>query len=117
MPPVHPDFAAASPSLHRLAARGLERAHPKRTVLIAEGDVGDAMYIILDGRVRIFSANDDGREVIYGEYGPGDYVGELSLDGRPRSASVETLTKTTVSMVTRQTLLTHLAEEPQFAFE
>src|SRR4029079_9144069 len=52
-----------------------------------------------------------------GLYGPGEYVGEMSLDGGPRSANVEQLETTTGAVTTRQALLAHLAEEPDFALE
>ena len=108
---------AASPSLRALAARGVERSYRKGSLLITEGDVGDMIYIILSGRLRAFSASDDDREITYGHYGPGEYVGELGLDGGPRSVSVEAVEKTTVSVIGKRTLYLHLSEDPQFAFE
>ena len=50
---------------------------------------------ILSGRLRVFSAGDRDREITYGVYGPAEYLGEMSLDGGPRSASVETLESST----------------------
>lgn len=108
---------SATPSLHALAARGVERSYRKGTVLITEGDVGDTLYVILAGRLRAFSVGSDEREITYGYYGPGEYVGELGLDGGPRSVSVEAAERTTVSVVAKATLQRHLAEDPQFAFE
>ncbi|WP_163071511.1 Crp/Fnr family transcriptional regulator, partial [Acinetobacter baumannii] len=57
------------------------------------------------------------REITYGVYGPGEYVGEMSLDGGPRSASVITEEACRLVMVTRASLLTHISEHPEFAFE
>jgi CRP/FNR family transcriptional regulator, cyclic AMP receptor protein len=59
----------------------------------------------------------DEREVTYATYGPGEYVGEMGLDGGPRSANVETLQTSLVAVVRRDTLQRHLDAEPQFAFE
>lgn len=106
-----------SPSLRRLAARGVVRRFRRGTQFITEGDHGDTLFIVLEGRLKAFSEDADGREVRYAEYGPGDYVGEMSLDGGPRAASVATLTPCQVAMVTRPTLQAHLAAEPEFAFE
>jgi CRP/FNR family cyclic AMP-dependent transcriptional regulator len=73
---------------------------------------------VLKGRLRVFSVHaDNGREITYGTYGPGEYVGEMSLDGAPRSASVETLAPTTCAVVARSTLQAFIAERPDFAFE
>lgn len=103
--------------LAELAARGEIRRYRKNTLLIQEGDFGDTLFIILDGRMRAFSAGDRGREITYGVYGPGEYLGELSLDGGPRSASVITLEASRCAVVTRHTLEQFIAERPAFAFE
>jgi len=106
-----------SPALRALAARGTLRRYRRHTLLIQEGDVGDTLYIILEGQLRAFSSAENGREVTYGIYGPGEYQGEMSLDGGPRSASVETLTAATCVVVTRDTILAHIGEHPEFALE
>jgi CRP/FNR family transcriptional regulator, cyclic AMP receptor protein len=106
-----------SDSLRALARRGEVRRYRKGTVLIEEGDRGDTIYIVLSGRLRAYASGDRGREITYGVYGPGEYLGEMSLDGGPRSASVETLEPSQCSVVTRQTLREHIAEQPEFAFE
>ncbi len=111
------DATPMSASLRRLAERGVERRFRRGTQFITEGDHGDTLFIVLEGRLKAFSEDSDGREVRYAEYGPGDYVGEMSLDGGPRAASVATLTTCRVAMVTRPTLQAHLAAEPEFAFE
>ncbi len=115
--PEIPSTAGLSPSLRRLAERGMARRFRRGTQIINEGDHGDTLFIVLEGRLRAFSEDTDGREVRYAEYGPGEYVGEMSLDGGPRAASVATLTPCLLAMVTRVTLEQHLAEEPAFAFE
>jgi CRP/FNR family cyclic AMP-dependent transcriptional regulator len=92
------------PMVRELATRGQVRTFPKNAVMIIEGDRGDSLYIILSGRVKVYVSDDDGREMILDHYGPGDYVGEMALDGRPRSASVMTLEPTSCSVVTRDAL-------------
>lgn len=115
-----PDAAALAvlpDTLRPLAARGELKAVRKHQRLIEEGRYGDELYIILSGRLRAFSRNDNGREITYGVYGPGEYLGEMSLDGGPRSATVVALEASRCVMVARQTLLSHIAEEPEFAME
>ncbi|HET9978396.1 MAG TPA: cyclic nucleotide-binding domain-containing protein, partial [Burkholderiaceae bacterium] len=82
------DTTVLSPALRALAARGAPRSYRKGTLIIEEGTQGDTLYLLLSGRVRAFSSDARGREVVYGVYGAGDYFGEMSLDGGPRSASV-----------------------------
>jgi CRP/FNR family cyclic AMP-dependent transcriptional regulator len=111
------EFLALPPSLRLLAARGIARSYRKGVVLIEEGSVGDNLYLILSGSLRAYSSDVRGREITYGVYGPGEYVGEMSLDGGPRSASVITEEASRLVMVTRASLLTHISEHPEFAFE
>lgn len=110
-------YRALSDSLRRLAERGQVRRYPKGTMLIHEGDQGSSLFIILRGSLRVFGTGDRGREIVYGVYGPGEYVGEMSLDGGPRSASVLTAEATDCAFVARPTLERHIAEHPEFAFE
>jgi CRP/FNR family cyclic AMP-dependent transcriptional regulator len=107
----------ASSHTEALAARGTLRNFRRGLLLIQEGDVGSTLYIVQSGRLRAFAADAQGKEVTLGIYGPGEYVGEMSLDGGPRSANVETLEPTACAVVTRETLLAYIAEEPSFALE
>ena len=109
--------AAMSPHLGELARRGLLRRYRKGTILIEEGDRGDTLYIIVSGRLRAFSSAANGREITFGIYGPGEYLGEMSLDGGPRSASVETLEASVCSVVARDILDRFIDERPAFSFE
>lgn len=104
-------------ALRSLAQRGEIRRYRKGTLLIEEGDHGDSLYLILKGRVKAYSLGANDREITFGVYGPGEYVGEMSLDGGPRSASVITLEPATCSVVTRHTLRSHIAEHPDFALD
>ena len=110
-------FQALTPSLRALAERGVVKAFRKGQRLIDEGDNGDTLYIVTKGRLRVFGSSDTGREITYGSYGAGEYIGEMSLDGGPRSASVEAIEPVECVQVTRHTLLKHIAEHPEFALE
>jgi CRP/FNR family transcriptional regulator, cyclic AMP receptor protein len=111
-------WAQASTALQALAARGVARKYRKGAVLIEEGDEGGTLFIVQSGALRAFSqADNSNKEITYGVYGPGDYVGEMSLDGGPRSASVEATQATTCVVVTRDTLKAFIADQPEFAFE
>jgi CRP/FNR family transcriptional regulator, cyclic AMP receptor protein len=112
------DLPGASENLRELAARGVQRSYAKGRLLIEEGDVGDTLFIVVGGRLRVYSVDPaNEREITYGSYGPGEYVGEMSLDGGPRSASVEALVRSTCVIVTRRTLDDFIAERPAFAYE
>jgi CRP/FNR family transcriptional regulator, cyclic AMP receptor protein len=115
--PATPDLSVLPQGLRALAERGVQRSYKKNTLLIEEGSQGDTLYLIVAGRVKAFSADARGREVVYGVYGAGEYFGEMSLDGGPRSASVMTVEASNCVTVTRQSLTDHIAVHPEFAFE
>ncbi len=69
------------------------------------------------GKLRAFLADGHGKELTLGVYGPLEYVGEMSLDGGPRSANVEALEPSTCAVITRQVLLEYIAAHPEFALE
>ncbi len=118
MQPTHIDesqLAHLPAELRLLASRGVLRSYPKKAVLINEGDSGDSLYVLVKGSVKVFSMDENGREITYGTIHEADYFGEMSLDGGPRSASVITLEPVTCSIVSRAAVEAHLAAQPEFA--
>lgn len=71
--------------------------------------------MVLSGRVKVFVADADGREMVLDFHGPGDYVGEMSLDGRPRPASVMAVEPTACSALTREALRAAIVAHPDLA--
>jgi CRP/FNR family transcriptional regulator, cyclic AMP receptor protein len=101
--------------LRQIAATGVIRQFPKNTVLINEGDQGDSLFIVLTGRVKVYASNAAGKEVVIAFHGPGEYVGEMSLDGAPRSASVMTAEPSTCAVVSRAQFREFILAHPDFA--
>jgi CRP/FNR family cyclic AMP-dependent transcriptional regulator len=109
-------FAPLQPeTLRAIAATGVVRSFPRNAVLINEGDLGDALYVILSGRVKVFSSNEAGREFVIDFHEAGEYVGEMTLDGEPRSASVMTVEPTTCAVVNRTQFRDFILAHPDFA--
>src|SRR3954468_4563217 len=100
-PPASSATPLAPETLRAIAASGVVRKFAKNTVLINEGDQNDSLYIILSGKVKVFASNDAGKEVVIDFHGPGEYVGEMTLDGAPRSASVVTIAPTSAAVISR----------------
>ena len=105
----------AQETLGAIAATGVVRSFPKNAVLINEGDTGDSLFIVLSGRVKVFASNEAGREIVLSFFGPGEYVGEMSLDGSPRSASVMTVEPTSCAVVNRASFREFILAHPEFA--
>jgi CRP/FNR family cyclic AMP-dependent transcriptional regulator len=114
-PPVDPLAPLAEATLRAIAAGGVVRSYPRNTVLINEGDEGDSLFIVLSGRVKVYASNDAGREVVIDFHGPGEYLGEMSLDGAPRSASVVTVEPSTCAVVSRAQFREFILAHPDFA--
>ena len=110
-----PSATLAPETLQAIAASGVVRQFPKNTVLINEGDQNDSLYIILTGKVKVFASNRAGKEVVIDFHGPGEYVGEMMLDGLPRSASVITVLPTTAAVVNRAHFREFILAHPDFA--
>jgi CRP/FNR family cyclic AMP-dependent transcriptional regulator len=101
--------------LRSIALRGGVRSFGASTVLVTEEDRSDALFIVLSGRVKAYGSSLDGREVVYSVLGAGEYFGEMTLDGGPRSASVMTLEPTTCAVVPGADVRDFLANHPDFA--
>jgi len=102
-------------TLSALAASVVTRRFPKHAVLINEGEQGDSLFIVVSGRLKVYASNDAGKEIVIAMHGPGECVGELSLDGSPRSASVVTTEPTTCAILSRAQFRELLREHPDFA--
>lgn len=117
-PPSPAQLAAIGDAFVRELARlGRVRSYPKNTVFITEGDSSDSVFVILSGKVKAFVSDAEGHELILNNQGPGDYVGEMALDGKPRSASVVTLEPTVFSVVQREPLRDAIRANPDFALD
>ena len=76
-----------------------------------EGAQGDAMYLIVDGRVKVHSGDH-----VIAELGTSQVFGEMSiLDAEPRSASITALTELTLLKIQREDFAEILAEKPEIS--
>ena len=104
-----------APLLDALAAHGNARPFRANAILISEGDRGDSLFIVVSGQLRTYASSEDGRDIVLSDHGPGEYVGELALDGMARSASVKTLVPSTCCVVPGSGLQAFLGQHPEFA--
>jgi CRP/FNR family cyclic AMP-dependent transcriptional regulator len=104
-----------APLIERMAAVATVRTFGKNAIIVSEGDETDSLYIVLAGRARVFVADENGREVQLNHIGPGEYFGEVTLDGGPRSASVMALEDCRCAVVKRAELTAFVERTPEFA--
>jgi CRP/FNR family cyclic AMP-dependent transcriptional regulator len=104
------------PALLEAIAKGATvRPFPKNAIIVNEGDETDSLYLMVSGRARVYVSNAQGREVQLNVIGAGEYFGEVTLDGGPRSASVQAIEECRCIIVKRSELLTLVEREPRFA--
>lgn len=101
--------------LQPIADMATTRSLPANSIVVNEGDQTESLYVILSGRVKIFLSDGDGKEVTLGIEGPGDYFGEMVLDGGPRSASVMTLESSQFSIIQKADIERYLINNPSVA--
>ena len=107
---LDPEGAAA------LRASLTERAVSKGDVVFHEGEPGDRMYVILEGKVKLGQSSNDGRESLLAILGPGEMFGELSLfDPGQRTSTATALTDAVVLALSNEQLKPWLAGRPEVA--
>jgi CRP/FNR family cyclic AMP-dependent transcriptional regulator len=101
--------------LAKLSDRGGQRTYARGELLIREGEASTDVYILLAGELKCFTSDDSGNELVYNVMTPGEFFGELSLDGGLRSASVQATTGAICVVVAQAEVEAFLGEYPEFA--
>jgi CRP/FNR family transcriptional regulator len=102
-------------TLANVAERLTSRRFRRGEVVFHEGDPGDALHIVVAGRVKIGRLSPGGGEAIVASLGPGEVFGELVLlDGAPRSASATALEATDTLTLDRSAFVALVDGDPAF---
>ena len=97
----------------RLGRRDLARGEH----LFREGDPGDALHVVVDGKVKICRTSADGRENVVAILGPGDLLGELSIfDAQPRGAAAVAVVDCALATLSDADFHEWLREHPRGSF-
>ena len=113
-----PIFSHLDPStaadLERL---GELRDFPAGTVIVGQDDPGDALFVLVEGKVKVVLFGKQGREIILTIFKtPGDFFGEMSLlDDEPRSATVVAAERATLFVLSRAAFTAHVEAQPRTA--
>jgi CRP/FNR family cyclic AMP-dependent transcriptional regulator len=90
----------------------------KGTILFAEGDGGDQLYVIAEGKLKLGTSSGDGRENLLSILGPGEMFGELSLfDPGPRTSTATAVTDAKLLSLGQEKLLPWLVENPKVSLQ
>src|SRR5436309_8088181 len=102
--------------LRALARLVRERTHPRGSLILTQGDPGEALFLIRSGQVKVSVLSEDGREVILSVLGSGSFFGEMALvDDEPRSAHVIAMEDTTLLVLRREDFQGILKQTPSIA--
>jgi CRP/FNR family transcriptional regulator, cyclic AMP receptor protein len=95
----------------------VKRRFKRGELLVEQGTHANALFILLNGRARVLTADHRGREVIMAVLESGDYVGEMSLiDGEPASATVRCEAPTDVLVLGRNEFARCLPDPSSMAY-
>ena len=104
------DQALVQQVVDRVEWRRLEAGE----VLFRQGDLADAAYFVVGGRLMVLAATSDGSDELIAELGRGEVVGELGLlDRAPRSATVRAVRDTTLAAFSTTMFEELVATSPQ----
>lgn len=89
---------------------------PRGTTIFDEGEPGDTLYIIIDGKVKLARHAPDGRENLLSVMGPSDMFGELSIfDPGPRTSSAVCVTEVETATMDSEMLRTWINDHPEIS--
>ena len=95
----------------------VKRRFKRAEAIVEQGKKSNALFILLNGRARVMTADGRGREVILATLRPGDHIGEMSLiDNEPHSATVRAEVQTDVLMLGRTEFARCLPENSSMAY-
>jgi CRP-like cAMP-binding protein/CheY-like chemotaxis protein len=81
------------------------RSVGRKEMIFHEGDELRSVYFIQSGKVRSFKMNNDGKELVTGLYGPGEFLGYMSvLEGGRVNEAAEALEPTELAIIPREEL-------------
>lgn len=89
------------------------RTYRKGQIILHQGEAGDSLFVVVSGRVRIYTLSPEGHELSVWICDAGDFFGEMALlNGEPRSAYAEAMQRTEVLMLHRQAFRDFLLANP-----
>jgi CRP-like cAMP-binding protein len=108
------DDASAASLRSSMTAVKLSRGQ----VLFKEGDEGDRLFVVVDGKLKLGTTSNDGRENLLSILGPGDMFGELSLfDPGPRTATATAVVDSKLLALAHDQVIGWVTEHPQVSLQ
>lgn len=113
---ISPYNTLSDDDLESFIRHATQRKYKKNTLIIQQGDETDSLYILLEGEMKVYVEDEQGKELTVRIVHPGDSFGELALIGDfPRSANVLTLTDCVVSAVSKDNYMAFISQHPHIS--
>jgi CRP/FNR family cyclic AMP-dependent transcriptional regulator len=101
--------------LKALVPQGKVVGFKKGAIIIREGDMSSSLYVILSGCVKAYMSDENGKEFMLGFIEPGDYFGEIAMDGGPRSASIVVVSACRLFVIPKAEVKMLIERHPDFS--
>src|ERR1035437_9916145 len=101
-------------TIEQISKIGIRKTFKKDSVVLYEHETGSALFVIIEGKVKISRLGDEGREVILTILNDRDFFGEMAiLDGLARSANVTAMEDSEIFIIQRNEFISLLKEHPE----
>jgi len=108
------DDAAATTLRESMTQVKVTKGH----TLFKEGDAGDRLFVVVEGKLKLGTSSGDGRENLLSILGPGDMFGELSLfDPGPRTATATAVTDSRVLALANDQVIGWVTAHPEVSLQ
>ena len=103
-------------TIEQISKIGIRKTFKKDSVVLYEHETGSALFVIVEGKVKISRVSDDGREVILTILNDSDFFGEMAiLDGLSRSANVTAMEDSELFIIQRNDFIALLHTHPEIS--
>ena len=90
--------------------------YQKNRVIFSQGQVGDAVFYIQRGRIKLTVVSERGKEAVVGLLGPGHFFGEGCLNGHPlRVTTAIAIVECLITRITKVAMIATMRDEPKFS--
>jgi CRP/FNR family transcriptional regulator, cyclic AMP receptor protein len=103
-------------TIEQISKIGVRKVFKKDSVVLQEHETGSALFVIVEGKVKISRVSDDDREVILSILNESDFFGEMAiLDGLSRSANVTAMEDSELYIIQRNDFITLIQTHPELS--
>jgi len=109
-------FRPEKASLENLLANKTTNIYKKKQLIFSEGNHPHYLFYVANGKVKAFKTSEDGKELIIGLYGKGDFLGYTALlEEAPYKITAEAIEEAEIDMISKKDFFDLISSSPDFA--